>query len=327
MTKTVKLAPIKESTSDYEEIESKIKKLLRDEIYLPLLRALDLPKDTLTNAKESVVTTALREGRITFYRGKVTGTFSGRLNSEISKELRRLGAKFNRDSGTYSIRLSELPLEVSNVARASESVFTKKLDVIDRKLAQVVPEEIAGKLKISTSFDKVLWKTEKDFQASVKNITIAPKLTPAQAERLSSEWQTNMQLWITDFTEKEIKTLRKDIKSAVFTGNRYGSLVESIQDSYEVTGNKAKFLARQETSLAMTKFKQTRYEDAGVNDYEWGCVAGSKLHPVRPMHKRLERKIFQWNNPPIVNDAGERKNPGQDYNCRCFAKPIVRFKK
>jgi SPP1 gp7 family putative phage head morphogenesis protein len=96
-----------------------------------------------------------------------------------------------------------------------------------------------------------------------------------------------------------------------------------------VSANKAKFLARQETSLMTTKLKETRYREAGVNEYKWKTVAGSKLHPVRPSHKILEGRIFRWDDPPITTPPGEavrRNNPGQDYNCRCFAQPIVRFK-
>lgn len=323
--RVVKLKPIKETTSDYETIEARIKKLLKEEIYGPMLEVLHLPRNILKNEKpgQIAVIDALRTGRITFSQG----TFSGRFNSAISKELRSFGAKFDRQSGTYKIQLRDLPLDVSNTARSSEHVFTQKLEAIYKRLAQLSPAEIAGKLKTSDAFDRTLWKTEKDFQASVKNITVAPKLTKLQASRISEEWQNNMQLWITDFTEKQIKTLRKDMKAAVFKGNRYGSLVDSISESYDVTANKAKFLARQETSLLMTKFKQARYQEAGVEEYEWGCVTGSKLHPVRPLHQRLAGKTFRWDTPPIVDEQGNRKNPGQDYGCRCFAKPIVRFKK
>ena len=204
--------------------------------------------------------------------------------------------------------------------------FQEKIAGIDRKLAQILPEELAGKLKTEHLFDRTLWRVESDFQRSVRGITIAPKLTKEQARRISTEWATNMQLWVSDFTKKEILELRENMQKTVFTGNRYGSAVKAIQDSYGVTLDKAKFLARQETNLLMAKYKQTRYQEAGVDYYKWGCVAGSKNHPVRPMHKVLEGKIFRWDSPPIVDKLGNRKNPKQDYNCRCFARPMIGFK-
>lgn len=322
--KMVELRPIKESTEDFESIEKQIKAIFRDMIYHPIMRELGYQPKTLKNADDSEkLLDAIRTGQITYYRG----TFSGRFNATTSKELKRLGAKWDKKTGTFKLVQSSLPIEVKTVISSSESQFKKKLDLIDKQLAQVVPEQVADKLKCVDAFDRTLWKVERDFRASVKGITIAPELSPEQRRRLSTEWEKNLQLYIKDFTEKEIGELRGKVKEAAFSGDRYGSAIKTIQESYGVSANKAKFLARQETSLLMTKYKQTRYEDAGVNEYKWGCVTGTALHPVRPAHKKLEGKIFRWDDPPIVDDKGNRKNPGQDYNCRCFAKPIARFKK
>ena len=317
----VYLPAIKERSDDYEAIEKAIKLLFKKEIYLPLLREFASPGLALRNALPSLLE-AIRTGQITFNRG----IFSGRLNSAISKDLRSLGARFDRKQGCYRISQSSLPLEVRNAISASESRFEEKLSEIDEKLASIVPEALAEKLKTGNLFERALWRIEHDFQRSVRGITIAPKLTREQSARLSAEWSNNLQLWIKDFSQSEIRELRTNMQATVFAGNRYASAVKTIQDSYGVTANKAKFLARQETSLLMAKFKQTRYEAAGVNYYKWGCVAGSKLHPVRPLHKKNEGKVFRWDTPPTVNEQGDRKNPQQDYNCRCFARPMVGYR-
>lgn len=325
--KTIELRPIKESTEDFEAVEKRIKDLFRKLVYLPLLKELGEPRKSLKNATGDyeALLDALFKGTVTFSRG----VFTGRFNAQVSKELKKIGARWDRKTASFRIHQSSLPPELRSAVAASELRFEEKLAGIDRKLGQILPDEIADQFKGSDLFDRTLWRTEKDFQASVKNITVAPQLTPERSKRIADEWQDNMKLWIKDFAEKEIKELRKDMKKSVFTGNRYESAVKTIQKSYGVTERKAKFLARQETSLLMTKFKETRYTDSGVNEYKWGCVAGSKLHPVRPAHKSLEGKIFKWDNPPITTAPGEparRNNPGQDYNCRCFARPIVRFK-
>lgn len=324
------LPPIKESTQDYEALEKAIREHFKREIYLPILRELvDKPKAAIANAKVPGLLEAIRRGDVTFNRG----TFSGKFNSEITKELRALGAAFNRSEGTYKLPQSDLPLEVRTAVSASEFRFREKIDRIDKTLGATPTDELAGrgiskKLKTDHFFDRALWRVEKDFQKSVKNITIAPNLTDEQRKRIASEWGENMQLWIEDFTKKEIVELRQNMMQTIFSGNRYGSAVKTIQESYGVSERKAKFLARQETSLLMTKFKQTRYQAAGVEHYKWGCVGGSKLHPVRPWHKALEGKVFRWDDPPVTTKPGEaqrRNNPGQDYNCRCFARPMVGY--
>ncbi len=330
----VELKPIKESTEDYEALEKRIKELFKRLVYFPILAALDPPeKVTLSNAKDgNALLDALRAGRITFNRG----TFSGRFNAGSSKELKRLGAKWDRKTGTFKLSQSSLPYEMRSEIAASDKRFQDKIAGIDRQLAQILPEKIAGHFKGADLFDRTIYKTESEFQRSVANLVLAPKLTPEARKRIADEWEFNLKLYIKDFEKEEIERLRREMKKSVFTGNRYESAVTAIQKSYEVSANKAKFLARQETSLLMTKLKETRYQDAGVDMYRWGIVTGSKDHPVRPTHKALDGKYFRWDDPRevdkhgIFKPNGARKpgnnlNPGQDYNCRCFARPIVRF--
>lgn len=330
MPKEIELTPIIESLDDYAAIEDKIMVLYRRELYFPLLRQLKFPNKVLKNAIEPLVE-AIQTGRITFSKG----TFSGRFNASISKELKRLGAQWDRKTGTWKVSQSFLPIEVRSAISASDARFQEKLAEIDARLSALSPEIFAGKLRLSNNFDTLLFKTERNFSSSIKNITVAPQLSDEARRRVSEEWEKNLQLYIQDFTEKETSRLRKDVKEAVFSGNRYESLIGTIQKSYGVTQSKAKFLARQETSLLMTKFKQTRYEDAGVRKYKWTCVhmphqkKGAPYIPgeVRYSHGILNGKVFRWDQPPVVNEKGERKNPGQDYNCRCYAIPIVEFGK
>lgn len=329
--KVIELRPIKESRDDYDKIEAKIKAVFKKLVYYPLLAELDETKTKLVNASDSALADALRMGRVTFSEG----AFSGRLSSAVSRELRELGAEWNRGTYRYKIPLAKLPMSIRSAISASESRFKDKLEAIDRKIAQFLPEQIAGSIQVADNFSSAIWKVDKDFRESVKTISIAPNLTKEQRERLADEWQNNMRLWIRDFSEKEISNLRGKIQKAAFAGDRRETLIKTIQSSYGVTANKAKFLARQETSLLMTELKQTRYKSAGVEEYKWRSVAGTPAHPVRHQHKKLAEasdrgKIYRWDDPPVTTEPGEperRNNPGRDYNCRCFAIPVVRFKK
>jgi SPP1 gp7 family putative phage head morphogenesis protein len=323
-TKIIELPPIKESSEDFDKMEAALKEHFKKEIYLPLLKILKYPKKLL-NAKNALAD-ALRSGRITYYRGQ----FSGRFNSEISKELKSYGANWDRKTRTFRLSQSSLPNELRALIAASDRMFRAKIADIDKTLSQILPEEIADKFKSAEFFDSALWKVDKEFKENVKGITITPTLTKAERKKIADDWQNNMNLYIKDWTQKNIKQLRKEMKEIVFTGNRFESAVKTIQKSYGVSARKAKFLARQETNLLMTKFKETRYEESGIFEYKWGCVAGSPNHPVRPWHKALEGKIFRFDTPPVTTKPGEpqrRNNPGQDFNCRCFARPIVRVKK
>lgn len=326
---TIELPVVQEPVEEWESIEAKIIELFKREIYLPLLKLFGENGKALQNSKDDLLK-AIQSGRIQFNRG----VFSGKLNATLTKEL-RLIAKWDRKTGTFKALSSSLPLDVRNAISASDVRFQEKLKKIDDKLSQILPEEIAGKLNISQNFDSALWKTNQSFKKSVRSIIVAPKLTDEESKRISAEWNDNMKLWISDFTKKEITELRGKMQKTILSGNRYGSAVQTIQDSYGVSERKAKFLARQETNLLMAKYKEVRYQSIGVNEYKWHCVSGTKLHPVRKRHRALadaskKGKTFNWNNPPVTSEPGEperRNNPKQDYNCRCSAIPVVRFRK
>lgn len=322
------LAPIREDKSDFDELEILISKIFREEIYLPLMAELSVKKSTLDNAFDDLLK-AIQLGKIYFYRGK----FKGKFNSTLSRELRKIGAEWDRKQGCFSIPQSKLPIDVRMAVSMSESTYHSKVDRILKKLSDVSPQVIGEKLKATSIFDSVLWKTEKKFEQSIKNISIAPRVTSAERLRISEEYTNNLQLYIQDFTEKETQELRQEIEKATMNGERYESLIGKIQKSYGVSQRKAKFLARQETNLLMTKYKQVRYQSAGIDEYKWSC----RKHPhdkspdhhikgnVRYYHGLNDQKIFRFSEGAIVNEKGEKKNPGQDYNCYCVAIPLVRF--
>lgn len=324
--KTKVLPPIKERPEDFDAIEFYLQRLFKTQIYLPVMREVTpiganaILKEPVKNSTDDLVE-AIISGKIRFNRGK----FSGRFGASITKELRKIGAEWDRRQGMFLVPHSKLPIEIKQAIAVGDDRFQKTVERVVKRISEISPVEVAEKFKGQPLFDSALWKTEREFKKTVKGITVAPDLTPHQARRISTEYTKNLQLYIADWVQSETEELRKNIVERSLAGQRYEGVVSEIQRSYGVSQRKAKFLARQETSLMMTKFKQTRYQDAGVNEYIWGCVAGSTEHPVRPMHKVLQGKTFSWDDPPIVNDKGERKNPGQDYNCRCFAKPIVRF--
>lgn len=322
----ITLSPVRDPSEEWDGIERKIIELFKREIYLPLLKEFHESSKVLKNAKNDLVD-ALNSGRITFNRG----VFSGRFNSSISGALKDLGASWDRKSSTWRLPLREVPLELHSVIAASHSKFKEKIAKIDKHLGEIIPEELASKLKVEKMFDQALWKTDKDFRSSVKQVSLIPELTPERRMQIATAWQQNMDLWIKNWTEEKIISLREAMQKSVFASNRFESAISGIQKDFQTTRSKAKFLARQETKLLVTTFKEIRYQEAGVDEYKWKSVKGSPAHPVRPYHKALNDRsekgeIFRFSNPPVTDKSGRRNNPGQDYNCRCVAVPVVRFK-
>lgn len=326
--KTVELRPVKIASDDFDAMEVYLRDIFKREIYAPLMEILNEPPSKLQNSMSDVIA-AIRRGTLYFSRGQ----FKGQFSAKISAELKRQGAKWDYKNKSYRIPKVDLSMGLRQAVSASEVALSDTIKKIDKRVQQILPDEVAASFKGQPYFDSALHKTDDELRSSMKAITVQPKLTDVQRAKIAEDYTNNMRLFIRDFTQEQIKSLRKEIEANVFKGARRESMVKSIQDSYDVSANKAKFLARQETSLMMTTFKETRYKQAGVNRYKWHSVTGSALHPVRPAHKALadlskKGDTFSWDDPPITTEPGEpvrRNNPGQDYNCRCFAIPVVDF--
>lgn len=318
--KILELNPVPERPDDFDRIEKAISTFLSREFYAPLLSEIDETPKVLKNDL-SKLADAIAAGRIQFVRGHFEGSFS----AAVSKELKLIGAKWDRKHGWWKILHTDLPVDLRVAIGTSESKFAQISDKVQKKLEAVLPEEMAEKLRLDALIDTSIFKIEKDLKRSTGNITVMPQLTPHRRKVLAEEYNKNAQLSISGWLQKEIVKLRKQVQKNMFNGNRYEDLIDIIHKSHEVSQNKAKFIARQETKIFINTYKNSRYQDAGVNKYRWQTVAGTKDHPVREDHKRLNGKIFSFDDPPVVNSKGDKKNPGFDFGCRCVAIPIVKF--
>lgn len=322
------LAPIRIAPDEYREVEACILDILRKEIYHPLLVAISFPTNTIQNSQDDLLD-ALTKGRVTFSRG----VFTGRFTAVISRELQKLGAEWDANRSGWALSRTKLPVEVKNAISIGNVRFQELLGKVDSLLSKTLSSKVEDLLKIQGQYKKRVIKTDAQVRKTMESITVQPKISPEHATRIASDYTKNLDLYIQKFSQEETEKLRKKVKQQAFKGYRYEGLVKEIQKSYGVTKNKAKFLARQETNLLMVKVKELRYTDAGVNEYKWVCVHSPKDRTpkqhtpgnVRYYHGLLDGKKFTWNEPPVVNSKGDRKNPGQDYNCRCTARPIVKF--
>jgi SPP1 gp7 family putative phage head morphogenesis protein len=106
---------------------------------------------------------------------------------------------------------------------------------------------------------------------------------------------------------------------AVLGGRRYSDAVEQIQNIGKVNRNRATLIARTETARAQTAITTARARYVGVTHAIWETARDAD---VRPLHQKLQSKVFALDDPPIIGEKGERGLPGQIYNCRCWYTPL-----
>lgn len=119
-------------------------------------------------------------------------------------------------------------------------------------------------------------------------------------------------------TGKTVFGIRRLMEQSI--GRRHEDIAKDMQALFNVEESKARFIARDQTAKLNAKITQATHQSVGIYDYEWSTSRDSR---VRDMHGELEGTRHAYANPPIVSDDGRTANPGEDYNCRCVAIPVL----
>ena len=323
--KPIIVRPLRNKKKYWEIVRKEISRILFDVLFKGLIE-LTKKERAVLNQDTDALEEAIKKGSV-FYTGTA---FSGRFTAQISKELKSLGATFNRIRKTWKISKSQLSANVlSSMILKDEN--DKMLN--DEALSEIDKTDI-GKIDrdkgIDEAIDKYLDEIDVDFVDSLrkvtipkgrKDITIHFKLSGDQKKVIGQDWTNNLKLFIKDFSKQSVLELREEILENTRQGMRAEGLVEIIQKQFGVSERKALFLAKQETSLLMAKYRETRFKEVGITEYIWSTSQDTR---VRPSHKELNKQLFSFDSPPIVNKKGDRKNPGEDFGCRCVPKAVIR---
>ena len=315
------LQPVPLKDSYWVSVKKNIDRIFYDLIYRQLRDGLKLEIE-IRNQETSAIVSAILSGKIYYSQG----SFKGKFSSRISKEMDEMGAKFSRSQKAFVIPKDSID---PNVLGAMAVKDARDQDLNDRALEILTAinvdaigvnpfqKEIE---KIMTDFDRRLKQTFRKGKKEKKIPTVGFKLTEDQKETLSKDWGENLTLYVKNFSNEEILSLREKVMENTSQGLRAENLEKIIMQSYGVSRRKAKFLARQETSLLVSKYRETNYTSLGLTRYVWMTSHDER---VRESHKVLNGKIFFFGEPPVINSNGDRRGPGEDYGCRCVVKAIV----
>jgi len=109
-------------------------------------------------------------------------------------------------------------------------------------------------------------------------------------------------------------------------GTRSNEIARKILETGKVTKSRAELIARTEVARTAATLTKARALHVGATHYYWRTSGDSD---VRPGHKVMNGKICEFNNPPIINEGTEqdphwmKHGPGEIWNCRCYAEPIL----
>nr|DAY67406.1 MAG TPA: Minor capsid component [Caudoviricetes sp.] len=145
-------------------------------------------------------------------------------------------------------------------------------------------------------------------------------------EKITNEWYASQSQLINSIVSTYTDKLGTIISNAVQRGSLYKDVYADVKHLYDITDNRAKFIARNEIGNLNAITTKNRQKEAGINCYEWST---SRDERVRESHREKEGNLYYWNRstPREINGRkvypSPALHPGMDYNCRCVAIPII----
>ena len=328
------LPPIEHRDAYTRAIERQLLAFLKEVIFDPLFDILGEEKVPVRkNARETkkkpvredADTDVLRDALILGTLWYADGTFYGQFNAPVSRRLRQLGARpdgkgegFHLEQALIPFALRSSIIEAKMHGEAVHKEILRTLDAMSEGLPYAetginVEEDLAT---IEADLQKQFVQTAKE----IEDLVITPVPENVTTEILE-QTTTGIDYNIKGFAEAEIARLREMVQANLATNARVDRLAQLIEAQFGVSKRRAAFIAENETSLAVAKFREARYKEIGVTSYIWSTSHDER---VRHDHQLLEGKTFDWSSPPIVDQAtGRRGHPGEDFNCRCVPLPIL----
>lgn len=307
--------PLRMTEKYYEPVYEDMAQYFYDFYWKGIYELIEEPRPRFNS--NSALTTAIREGRVSYRNGEFQGSF----NAKISREL----SKFAEFDGRSKVWRGMPPPDI----KAAAVVANDRGEDLARRInlaIDEIPARVEAEVeKLKYSIDAPLFAMSDQAGADLETLGISIDMTPELSQRLVDNYTNNQNINIKNWTPEQTERLRDMIQENALSGYNRNELIERIKGEYGTSMAKAKFLARQETSLFMAEVRDERYQSAGIEKFRWSATGGKAGDGrTRVLHRQLHGQVFDYSSPPIIDErTGERGVPGQAYGCRCVAIPVL----
>jgi SPP1 gp7 family putative phage head morphogenesis protein len=135
------------------------------------------------------------------------------------------------------------------------------------------------------------------------------------------DWAHTNAALINDIPNKTMMEIQEQTIDALMSGKTVDDLTNDIYEimssRVDVSESRARLIARDQVAKLNGALTRERQTDAGIDSYVWRTVGDER---VRETHDAVDGQTFQWGQPPDETDGNE---PGEDYQCRCWAEPVL----
>lgn len=258
----------------------------------------------------------------------VTQSFA--TGQTYSIALRRLVREIRKD---INERLTPLLAMLAPQYQADAAIFTTDayLTQIANALAAIrarwsSPEAQIAAWRIARQFVRTADDVNRrKFDKTMNNIGVNVFAdNPTLVEFLETAAFDNARL-IKSIPDQYLTQVESIVMTNVRAGNRSSAITKLLSKQFGITDRRAKFIARDQTAKINGELVKKRQVAVGFEYFQW---VTSDDERVRDRHDELADKVtaygrgvYRWDNLPISDD-GTPIFPGQDYGCRCNARPV-----
>jgi SPP1 gp7 family putative phage head morphogenesis protein len=230
-----------------------------------------------------------------------------RLETQYAQRLRGIARTIGHIVAGY---------DLSNLATASPAIVSalrRYADVL-RPWARVVGQRMIAEVGVA---DRTGWRKI----AAEIGRPLAREIADAPTGRATQEALERQVTLITSIPTDAAERVHKLTIDGLAKGKRADEIAAEIMKTSDVSKARANLIASTEISRTATEFTKARALHIGSTQYIWRTSNDSD---VRPDHKVLNGKVFDWSDPPIADRrTGARAHPGCIYRCRCYPEPII----
>ncbi len=206
--------------------------------------------------------------------------------------------KFNRNeinniSSALKVEFNALKKQWGKVANDFSKSYAKKFQ---KNIKNYVDSSY---LKQNPDFSiKSLNSQSKDVLKSIYNQNVA--LIKTIPQEIIKRYESSFYNSVTSF---DLKSLEK--------------LAKSISD---ISKNRAKVIARDQTAKAIENFSMSRASQLGFEYYEWLTSEDERVSKGKGGHINLNKRIYRYDTPTAIIDSyGNKGHCGERVNCRCVS--------
>jgi SPP1 gp7 family putative phage head morphogenesis protein len=203
--------------------------------------------------------------------------------------------------------------------------FSKIADVMRFEYARRIPKEVKRRTAQAAYTGLAEFNrraTVRQFKAII-GVDILSGDPPL--EMLSQIFVSENVSLITSISDRYFGEMEQAVMRAWRSGTRPEDFAAEIDERYAVGESRALLIARDQLGKLNGNITETRQRDLGITKYIWRTAEDERvrgrpdgLYPkAEPSHWDYRNKIFSWDKPPEVGA------PGDDYQCRCFAEPVI----